>query len=42
MVTLGEAQGAWIEILSGIAAGERVVASPGPSVTDGARFVELP
>ena len=42
MVTLGETQGAWTEVLSGIATGERVVASPGPSVVDGARFTEFP
>jgi len=42
MVTLGERQGAWTEVLSGITAGERVVASPGPTVIDGSRFTELP
>ena len=42
MVTLGETQGAWTEVLSGLAAGERVVASPTAVVTDGVRFTELP
>jgi multidrug efflux pump subunit AcrA (membrane-fusion protein) len=42
MVTLGETQGAWTEVLSGVAAGERVVASPGPPTVDGGRFSELP
>lgn len=42
MVTLGETQNAWTEVLSGIAAGERVVASPGPSTVEGARFSEVP
>ncbi|HET7540562.1 MAG TPA: efflux RND transporter periplasmic adaptor subunit [Polyangiaceae bacterium] len=42
MVTVGETQGSWIEVLSGLAAGERVVVSPGPATSDGARFTELP
>lgn len=42
MVTLGETQGGWTEVLSGIVTGERVVASPVPAVVDGARFAELP
>lgn len=42
MVTLGETQGAWTEVLSGLAAGERVVAAPSPVVADGVRFTELP
>jgi RND family efflux transporter MFP subunit len=42
MVTLGETQGARTEVLSGLAAGERVVTSPGPSTIDGARFTVLP
>jgi multidrug efflux pump subunit AcrA (membrane-fusion protein) len=42
MVTLGEVQGAWTEVLSGLAAGERVVAAPTPRVSDGARFTEQP
>jgi multidrug efflux pump subunit AcrA (membrane-fusion protein) len=42
MVSLGEAQGDWIEVLSGLSAGERVVASPTPIVVDGIRFTELP
>jgi RND family efflux transporter MFP subunit len=42
MVTLGEAQGDWTEVLSGLAVGERVVASPAPGIADGARFTELP
>jgi multidrug efflux pump subunit AcrA (membrane-fusion protein) len=42
MVTLGETQGAWTEVLSGLVAGERVVISPASPVTDGVRFTELP
>jgi RND family efflux transporter MFP subunit len=42
MVTLGETQGAWTEVLSGLAPGERVVAAPSPGVADGLRFTELP
>ena len=42
MVTLGETQGAWTEVLSGISTGERVVALLGPTVIDGTRFTELP
>ena len=42
MVTVGETQGDWTEVLSGLAAGERVVASPSPVVADGIRFTELP
>jgi multidrug efflux pump subunit AcrA (membrane-fusion protein) len=42
MVTLGETQDAWTEVLSGLAAGERVVASPTPLIKDGVRFTELP
>jgi multidrug efflux pump subunit AcrA (membrane-fusion protein) len=42
MVTLGETQGAWTEVLSGIAAGERVAISPTSVVADGVRFTELP
>jgi len=42
MVTLGEQQGPWTEVLSGLAPGERVVALPTPAVTDGARFTEQP
>lgn len=42
MVTLGETQGAWVEVLSGLATGERVVISPSPAVSDGVRFTELP
>ena len=32
MVTLGETQGDWTEVLSGLAVGERVVASPSPVI----------
>jgi RND family efflux transporter MFP subunit len=42
MVTLGEKQGPWTEVLSGLTAGERVVASPTLAVRDGARFTEQP
>lgn len=42
MVTLGETQGDWTEVLSGLAVGERVVASLSPVVADGVRFTELP
>jgi RND family efflux transporter MFP subunit len=42
MVTLGETQGGWTEVLSGLADGERVVASATPAVGDGVRFTELP
>jgi len=42
MVTLGEAQGPWTEVLSGLTSGDRLVATPTPLVTDGARFTEQP
>jgi len=42
MVTLGERQGTWVEVLSGLAVGERVVAEPQPQTRDGARFTEQP
>ena len=42
MVTLGETQGAWTEVLSGLATGERVVISPSPAISDGTSFTELP
>jgi RND family efflux transporter MFP subunit len=42
MVTLGETRGPWTEILSGLGAGERVVAVAGPVVRDGVRFTEQP
>jgi len=42
MVTLGEKQGPWTEVLSGLGAGERVVAVPTPALRDGARFTEKP
>jgi multidrug efflux pump subunit AcrA (membrane-fusion protein) len=42
MVTLGESQGVWTEVLSGLATGERVVTSPGAPASDGAHFTELP
>ena len=41
MVTLGEAQGEWLEVLSGLAAGERVVTTPA-GVADGARVEAKP
>ena len=42
MVTLGETQGDCTEVLSGVAIGERVVASPSPGIADGGRFTEQP
>lgn len=42
MVSLGETQQGWTEVLSGLAPGERVVASPTTAVADGIRFTELP
>jgi multidrug efflux pump subunit AcrA (membrane-fusion protein) len=42
MVTLGEKQGPWTEVLSGLAPGERVVAAPSPALRDGALFAEQP
>lgn len=42
MVTLGETQGTWTEVLSGLATGERVAISPSPAISDGSRFTELP
>jgi len=42
MVTLGETQGPWTEVLSGLAPGERLVAVPTPALRDGARFTEQP
>jgi RND family efflux transporter MFP subunit len=42
MVTLGEVQGPWTEVLSGLVAGEKVVTTATPSVRDGARFTEKP
>jgi len=42
MVTLGETQGPWTEVLSGLVAGERLVAAPTPALRDGARFTEKP
>ncbi len=42
MVTLGEAQGPWTRVLSGLEAGERVVALASAAARDGARFTELP
>ncbi len=42
MVTLGERQGSWVEVLSGLGAGERVVTEPGAQARDGARFAEQP
>lgn len=37
MITLGEVQGSWTEVLSGLVAGERVVNAPGGDLRDGAR-----
>ena len=42
MVTLGEKQGPWTEVLSGLGAGERLVTTPTPALRDGARFTEQP
>jgi HlyD family secretion protein len=36
MITRGEAQGPWTEILSGLSAGELVVAAPTSELSDGA------
>jgi multidrug efflux pump subunit AcrA (membrane-fusion protein) len=41
MITLGEAQGDWIEVLSGLDAGELVVIAPA-YVRDGARVEVKP
>jgi RND family efflux transporter MFP subunit len=42
MVTLGEKQGPWTEVLSGLAPGERVVALPAAPLRDGAHFTDQP
>ncbi len=42
MVTLGETQGQWTEVLSGLGVGERVVATALPELRDGARITEQP
>lgn len=42
MVTLGESQGPWTEVLSGLGVGERIVATAAPAIRDGARFTEQP
>jgi multidrug efflux pump subunit AcrA (membrane-fusion protein) len=42
MVTLGERQGQWTEVLTGLDAGERVVATPAASLHDGANYQEQP
>lgn len=42
MVTLGEKQGPWTEVLSGLDAGERIVATPTPALRDGALFAVQP
>ena len=41
MVTVGEAQGQSIDVLSGLAAGERVVTAPPPTLRDGALISEI-
>jgi hypothetical protein len=40
MVSLGERQGPWTAVLSGLAPGERVVAVAEPNLRDGASFTE--
>jgi RND family efflux transporter MFP subunit len=40
MITVGETQGPWIEVLSGLTADEHVVAAPTPALHDGAPVVE--
>ena len=42
MVTLGEKQGPWTEVLSGLGPGERVVTAPTVALRDGARITEKP
>lgn len=42
MVTLGEVQGSWTEVLSGLSAGERIVSAPPPDLRDGAKVEERP
>ena len=42
MVALGERQGPWTEVLSGLDAGERVVTTPTSSLRDGVTFLERP
>ncbi len=42
MVTRGDAQGRWTEILSGLSANERVVAAPAADMRDGARVEVQP
>jgi len=42
MVALGERQGPWTEVLSGLDAGERVAITPAASLRDGVTFQEQP
>lgn len=42
MVTIGETQGSWTEVLTGLDVGERVVALPTTSLRDGAHYLEQP
>jgi len=42
MVTLGEKQGPWTEVLSGLGPGERIVTAPTVALRDGARISEKP
>lgn len=42
MITLGERQGPWTEVLSGLTAGERLVRNATAGLRDGARFEETP
>ena len=40
MITLGEVQGPWTCVLSGLTVGEKVALAPTPALHDGARFAE--
>jgi RND family efflux transporter MFP subunit len=42
MITVGEAQGPWTEVLSGVSAGERVLTTPPADLRDGAPIEERP
>jgi RND family efflux transporter MFP subunit len=40
MITIGDAQGPWTEVLSGLSAGERILTAPPPGLRDGAPIEE--